>query len=447
MKKYIGDKYFYLSTLRLAIPCALSQLLISCSSIIDSIMVSSIGMVTAVGNARNVLMLRDYVSWGIEAGVIAFASQFFGAKEYKNMAKCQGACFALNIFVSILLIMLTFTVGDKLLLFYLNDLSILPDSLVYLKLVAISLIPLCLTMSIKCMFTAMHETKVTFNESLFYVAVNIVSKYLCIYVFKLGIIGVGVGALITESVCCIGFTIYTIITKPVFFTGLKDMFSFDFSFVKTLVLKILPIASDEILFGFGQSLFNKAYGMLGSSSVEAVYIASEILSLMMFVSWGYGEAVQISVATKLGRGRIDEAKDESRYHLLLSLIVGIVLGSCLIFGGPFFLSLYSVSDAHIYSVCQGLLFAYGIKILLRTVNYVMFCTLKAGGDTKIYNILDSGIMFAVGIPIAFISAYLGASNIIFVVLLCQIEQLIRLFFTLKRYNSYKWANNLTKLVH
>lgn len=447
MKKYIGDKYFYLSTLRLAIPCALSQLLISCSSIIDSIMVSSIGMVTAVGNARNVLMLRDYVSWGVEAGVIAFASQFFGAKEYKNMAKCQGACFALNSFIALLLILLTFTVGDKLLLFYLNDSSIINDSLIYLKYVAISLIPLCLTMSIKCMFTAMHNTKVTFIESLFYVIINIISKYICIYVLDLGIVGVGIGALITECTCCLGFTIYAIITKPVFFTGLKDMFDFDFSFLKMLILKILPIASDEVLFGFGQSLFNKAYGMLGSSSVEAVYIASEILSLMMFVSWGYGEAVQISVATKLGRGRIDEAKDESRYHLLLSLIVGLVLGSCLIFGGPFFLDLYSVSDSHIYSVCQGLLIAYSIKILLRTVNYVMFCTLKAGGDTKIYNILDSGIMFAVGIPIAFVSAYLGASNIILVVLLCQIEQLIRLFFTLKRYNSYKWANNLTKLVH
>lgn len=446
MRKYIGDKYFYLNVLRLAIPCALSQLLLCCSSIIDSIMVSSIGMVTVVGNAYNVIMLRDYLSWGIEAGVVIFGSQFFGAKDYKNMAKCQGTCLILNLAVVFVLIVATFTVGDKLLLFYLNDLEILPYSLTYLKYVSISLIPLCLTRSIRCMYQSMHKTKVTFVESIAYVLINILTKYIFIYVLKMGIVGVGIATLIIEILCCLGFSLYALITKPVFFKGFKQMFDFDINFVKPVVKKIWPIASDEILFGFGTSLFNKAYGILGSGSIEAVYISSQVLSLMMFVTWGYGEAVSILVGSKLGMGRIDEAKEESRYHLLLATIVGLVLGSCLIFGGPSLLKLYNVSDSTVYSVCLGLLYAYSIKVLLRTINYVMFCTLKAGGDTKIYDLLDSGIMYAVGIPIAFLSPYLGANDIVLVVLLCQIEQLVRLIFTLKRYNSYKWANNLTTLV-
>ena len=73
----------------------------------------------------------------------------------------------------------------------------------------------------------------------------------------------------------------------------------------------------------------------------------------------------------------------------------------------------------------------------------MFCTLKAGGDSKAYNLLDAGIMYTVGIPIAFIGVFMGIKDIVLLVLLCQIEQIIRCFLTLKRYNSYKLANNLT----
>jgi Na+-driven multidrug efflux pump len=55
-------------------------------------------------------------------------------------------------------------------------------------------------------------------------------------------------------------------------------------------------------------------------------------------------------------------------------------------------------------------------------------------------------MFTVGIPIAFAGVYFGMKDVALLVLLCQIEQVVRFFLTLKRYNSYKWANNLTELV-
>ncbi len=78
---------------------------------------------------------------------------------------------------------------------------------------------------------------------------------------------------------------------------------------------------------------------------------------------------------------------------------------------------------------------------------MIFCTLKAGGDSRIYNLLDSGIMYVVGLPIAYAAVYFGLKNIVLVVLLCQIEQVVRLILCLRRYNSYKWAINLTETVN
>ena len=445
-RKYIGDEDFYKKVLRVALPCALSQLLLSCRSILSSIMVSSIGMVTAVGNAVNVLNLHDYLLWGIEAGAALFGAQFFGAKQYKNMARTQGLFLMLSMLNAAFWIFITFIFGDRLLLFYLNDPEILPYSWTYLKYVMISVIFMCLSLSFKCMYQAMHRTRITFIMSLSYVVCNILCDYLFIFVFQKGVAGAGMAILVSEFICAAAIFLYTLKTKPVFFMGFREMFSFDFSFIKPFIQKVLPIAFNEMLFGFGQSLFNKAYGMLGSSSMEVIYIGSEILSLALFVVWGYGEAVSILTGTLLGRGRIEEAKEESRYHLGLSFVTGTALWLFMVLLSPFFLHLYHI-DPSSYSACRSLLAVYGFKAFLRVFTYVMFCTLKAGGDSRIYNLLDSGIMYTIGIPIAFLGVYLGIKNIVLLVLLCQIEQVVRFVLTLKRYNSYKWANNLTRLVN
>lgn len=447
LRNYIGDEDFYKKVFRVALPCALSELLISSRNIIISIMVSSIGMVTAVGNAHNVLNLHNYLLWGIEAGAALFGAQFFGAKQYHNMARTQGIFLVIAFINVIFWNLIVFIAGDELLLFYLNDPEIVKYSLSYLKLVMPSLFFMVVTMSFKCMFQAMHKTKVTFAESLAYVVLNIFNNYLFIFVFDFGITGAGIASIVTEILCVTGMVTYTLKTKPVFYLGFSKMFTLDYGFIRPFVEKIIPIGFNEILFGFGQSLFNKAYGMLGTSSMEAIYIGSEILSLALFVVWGYGAAVSILVGTLLGEGRIEQAKIESKYHLGTAFVVGLILWGFMVGFSPVFLKLYNINDPVIYDASTKLLMVYGFKAFLRVFTYVMFCTLKAGGDSKIYNLLDSGIMYAVGIPIAFIGVYVGIEDVVMLVLLCQIEQVVRFFLTLKRYNSYKWANNLTKLVN
>ena len=447
IRDYIGDEIFYRRVLRVALPLALTHLLLSCRSIIASIMVSSIGMVTAIGNASNVLNLHNFLLWGIEAGASLFGAQFFGAKQYKNMARTQGLFIVSSLLYTFIWIAVSFLYGDKILLFYLNDESIMRYSLVYMRYVMVSLVFLCITLSFKCMFQAMHLTKVAFIESAIYVILNIFNYYLFIFVFQKGIEGAGMASLLTEIICCIGMVAYTVYKKPVFFFGVGEMFRFEASFISPFFAKVLPIAFNEILFGFGQSLFNKAYGMLGSESMEAIYIGSEIFTLALFAVWGYGEAVSILVGTLLGKGRIEQAKEESKFHLALSFVIGLILWAFMVLFSPVFLKLYNISDPATYTSCERLLAVYGFKAFLRVFTYVMFCTLKAGGDSKIYNVLDSGIMYTVGIPIAFAGVYMGMKDVVLLVLLCQIEQVVRFFLTLKRYNSYKWANNLTELVN
>ena len=205
-RNYIADKDFYLKVFRVAFPIALSHLLLSCRSIISSIMVSSIGMVTAIGNASNIIYLHDYLLWGIEAG----AAQFFGAKQYRNMARTQGIFLIMALLNAVFWIFAVYLFGDKLLLFYLDDPEIAFYSLQYLRYAVISLLFMCVTISFKCMYQSMHMTRLTFIESAIYVCLNIINNCLFIFVFDLGIKGAGLSLLATEMICCFGMFIYTL---------------------------------------------------------------------------------------------------------------------------------------------------------------------------------------------------------------------------------------------
>jgi Na+-driven multidrug efflux pump len=56
-------------------------------------------------------------------------------------------------------------------------------------------------------------------------------------------------------------------------------------------------------------------------------------------------------------------------------------------------------------------------------------------------------MYLIGIPIAFISVgILDIKSVVVVLLLCQIEQVVRFFITINRYRSNKWAIDLTKII-
>lgn len=443
---YIGDRAFYSKTFRVTFPLAMTMLLSSCMSIIDSIMVSSIGMVTAVGNASQVMTLSNGISWGITSGIAIFASQFFGAKQFEKMGKTFGLSVILSLANAFLWIIVTYTFGSQLMLFYLNDPEVLRHSLKYLQIAVFAEIPLALNNSIGLMYRSEHNTKLSFIMSILGAGFNIFFNYLFIYVIQIGVVGAALGTLIAQSMVFACYVIYLFKDRPRFLMG-RANFEFNMDFIKPIFARILPLIVNETLFGFGMTLFVKAFGLLGTQSMDAYYVANQIFNLFLFLVHGYGSAVSILIGTRLGEGRIELAKTEAKYQLGLGFILAVILVLIMLGLQQPLLELYHVDNQTVEAMCKGLLNVLAFKVFMRMFNFLMFSTLKAGGDAKIMNFLDSGIMYLVGIPIAFMSVTVFAiDSIVVVLMLCQSEQIIRFFLTYRRYHSGIWAKDLTKMI-
>ena len=448
LDKYIGDKEFYRKTIVVAVPLAMQLLLASCMSIVDMMMVASIGMVSAVGNAGQLLILNDGISWGIVSGVAMFAAQFYGGKQEKNLKKTFGLGIIMGLSVSSFWVLISWLFGSQILYFYLPDQEVLVHSVNYLNIAILSTLPFAINNSFTALFRSMHKTKITLYISIVGAISNVSLNYIFIFVMDMGVAGAALGTLLSQILVSLIYVIYSVKTKQMFMGSFSEIFKLDNKFVKPIVKKMTPLIINETFFGFGVTLFVKAFGVLGTAGMDAYYIANQIFNLFIFAVHGYGGAISILIGTRLGQGRLELAEKESNYQLFLGACLSVAMIVAMVLLAEPLLALFAITDPIIYNLALGCLYVLGIKVLLRMFNYIMFSTLRAGGDSKILNFLDSGLMYLVGIPLAFISVYwFKIESIVFVLLICQIEQLVRLLFTYKRYKSRKWVQDLTKLIN
>lgn len=451
LRRYIGTSDFYRSTARIAIPLALQSALMSCQSMIDTLMVSWIGKVSAVGTAAQIDTLSSMISYGCIGGISIFASQFYGAEDDRNLKKCTGLGLCLVMTNALLWFTAATFFGKQILSFYMKDPAVVSDGLLYLNISRFTLILSGCSFIISNMFRSTGQPRVALRISILTTLCNVSLNYLLIFGIgpfpELGIRGAALATLLAQLIACSVLISYAKISHQKFLGSFSEMFGLSLSFVRPVLERIFPLILNETAFGFGQTLFIKAFGYLGKEQMDAYYVGNQIFNLMTFIIYGYGNSVQILLGQKLGRGMIKEAREECDNHIGLAFVLSCILVSFLIIFAKPMVRLFALQDPAIEQLAVMIVRVFAVKASMRLYNFMIFCILRSGGDAKVIQFLDSGLEWLVGLPCAFLCVkVLGMTNIAVVLLITQLEQLIRLIFGMKRVRSYQWANDLTQLV-
>lgn len=451
MKKFFAPFSFYKKAGSIAVPLALQSILSSSMGIVDSLMVSWIGMVSAVGTATQLDTLAITVSFGAVSGTGIFCAQFFGAKDYKNLKRSFGLSLVLSFMIGLFFMLISSFFGSQIIKFYLNDSNVIKYGGMYLNILKFSFIPTSVSFAFSYVYRAIHNTKVPLFISIVTMITAIILKYFLIFgTFgfpKLGVEGAAYSTLIAQVLGLVIHIIFAIKTNQPFMGSIKEMFGFDTKFVKSIMKRISPLIFNELMFGFGSTLFIKAFGSLGTNSMEAYYVGSKISDIFFFVVMGISNATAVMVGNTLGSGDIEKAKEDGNYFIGMAAILAVISTiSIIIFAAPM-VSVFGLKDPVVFSNAVAIVRVFSIRVSLRLFIVIVFASLRAGGDSKVLTFLDSGIMWSVGLPLAFFAVnILKIQEIYLVFLFIQLEQLIRVSLGLIRYKSGKWAVNLTKTV-
>ena len=449
-QKYFTNKIFYQKVSTVAVPLALQLLLASAMGIIDTIMVSWINEVSAVGTAAQIDALNSTICYGAIGGISIFSAQFFGAKDYLQLKKTFGLSLFFSFFNAFFWFLICTLFSEMFMSFYISDMHVIQSGVLYLNIMKFSIIPSSIAFAFNYMYRSIQRTDIPLKISIICVIENALINYGLIFgafgLPKMGIEGAALGTCISQTTSLLFYIIYSVKTKQPFIGAFTEMFSIPKELIVNIYRKVLPLFINEVLFGFGSTLFIKAFGVLGKDSMDVYYVGNQICNIFMFIVYGYGSAISALLGERLGQGKIEKAYEEGHYFVGLSFVLSIIFVCFMIVFAPVMVSIFALPDSRLTHMAILVVYANALKLSMRLFNFMIFSILRSGGDSKYISFLDSGILWIVGIPLAFFCVHiLGIKNIALVLAIVQMEQLVRMILGMKRFYMGIWAKDLTKL--
>ena len=145
---------------------------------------------------------------------------------------------------------------------------------------------------------------------------------------------------------------------------------------------------------------------------------------------------------KLGEGKPDLAYVMSKKIIVAGLIIGLLLGGGVILAGDSILGLFDFTPEGA-AYAKKILIVYGAALWLALYNAMHITgTLRGGGDTRFAMFTETGTVWLIGVPLAFITSLYLHWPIYIAVLAVKSEEVVKAIILTKRYFSKKWLKNV-----
>ena len=439
----------YLSELRkIAGPIIIQQLMFSGLNMLGVIFVGQKGdeAVAAVGLAGQIAFILNLVHFGIISGAAMFTAQFWGKRDIHNLRRVLGLCLMLAISASSIFFSLSQFLSSQLLSIYSKDQAVIEIGAGYLRIFSWTFLFFAVTFSYSLVMRSTGEVKLPTAVSVGALTISTVLSYSLIFgkfgLPELGIQGAAVAAVAARALECVTLLLIAYARKSPVAASLAELTGFDRKFISRVIKPMLPVILNEVFWSLGITTYNVIYARIGTTSFAAMNIVGTIEQVAFVLFFGISSATSVLVGNNIGAGHEDKAHAYAGHSLYLAAIGGAFTGVLLHFVKTPVLALYNVSPEVIRNA-SNILTVMSFFIWMRVSNMtIVLGILRAGGDTRFSLFLDGIIIWIVGVPMAYLAAFVLDLPVYFVYLFAMSEEAAKYILGIMRYRSRKWINNL-----
>ena len=413
--RYIGDKAFYKSVLTLLIPIIIQQFITSFVSLLDNVMVGSLGTeaISAASIANQVMMVFNLAVFGGMSGASIFGAQFFGKGDMDGMRHTFRFKLFFGALVSAAAIVIYLLFGEGFIDSFLKgesnggDLALtLKSGCSYLYIMLWGLPPFALVQIYAGTLRESGETRAPMFAGICAILTNLAGNWILIFgnlgAPKLGVEGAAIATVISRYVELAIVAVYTHrhSDKYVFIAGAYKSLYVPGKLVKRISRTAAPLLVNEILWSLGMTFINQFYSSRGLNAVAALNINGTAFNLFCVIMFAMGSAVSIMVGQRLGAGKIEEARDVDRKLIFLTEVIHVIIGAAVILAAPLIPRLYNVSE-EVRDLTRQLLIIVGLSLPIHSFAHVTYFTIRSGGRTVITFFFDAFYTWAVTVVLAF----------------------------------------------
>jgi putative MATE family efflux protein len=444
-----GNKY-YKSMLAIAIPVSIQSLFQAALSVIDQIMVGHLGenSIAAVGLGSRLPFIFLVSLAAIGSTTSIMISQFWSKKDNKNISRSIGGNLIFGIILTILFGTISLFLSINVLTFYSSDSKVIHLGAGYLKIIAVGYIPMLIITIYAAVLRSTEKVKATMYAGILAILMNTALNYVLIFgklgFPELGFYGTAYATTITRFVEAALLIFATYYKKMPGMYKLNEMFAFSEVFLKQIILIAAPLMINEFLWALGDSMYSMVYGRMGTNEVAAMTLTYPMQSLSIGLFAGVSSAAGIMIGNKLGSNENALAYEYSKKYVKLGFIGSIIFGGCMVLIAKIYMLLFNVS-AELKNTTIKILIVFGLVLFIKVTNMILGGgILRSGGKTKYTLYLDILGTWVIGVPLGFVGAFVLKLPIVWVYLLINVEELVRLIIGLKIMVSKKWMKNITE---
>ncbi|AGC68962.1 multidrug resistance protein NorM [Thermoclostridium stercorarium subsp. stercorarium DSM 8532] len=438
-RKYIGDRSFYKMALTVAMPIMLQNFITNLVSMLDNLMVGALGteQMSGVSIVNQILFVFNLCIFGGLSGIGIFTSQFYGKNDDEGIRYT----LRMKLIIAVLITaaaMLLFTFYDD---FFINlflhevddsgDIALtLSFAKEYFRVILAGLVPFALS---QILASTLRETGNTFTPmtaGLAAVVINGVFNYLLIFgkagFPELGVTGAAIATVMSRFAEFVIQACYIFVkrAKYTYINGAFRSLKVPGKLFVSILAKGMPLLVNELLWSGGMTALSVAYSLHGISVVAAISIATSVINLFNIAFLSLGSSIGIIAGKSLGAGRHEEAVDNVRKMIALSLSVSVCVGVALYFTSGAIVNLFKTGEE------SKRLALYFIRVCsfvmpLNAFSNASYFTLRSGGKTIITFAFDSGILWLVSVPLAFSLYYVAGLPVKVIFPVIQFAEIIK----------------------
>lgn len=440
---------FWKKVLWIGVPVAVQNLINTLLNMIDTFMISNLGQdfVSAVGLANKVFFVFNLLMFGIISGASILTSQYFGSQDENGLNKSLGFSLILCTFGGVLFFVLTLTIPSQILSLFTKDSNLIKIGSKYLQTVSLSYLTTAISMCVTGFLKSINKTRAPMLVTFSCLFINLFFNYMFIFgkfgAPRLEVQGAAIGTVIARVVEITLLVIIVIFCKKSFKLSVRNMTSFNRSFLMKIIKISYPVIINEFMWGLGTTIYSVIYGHISSEVVAAMTISATFQDLAWVFLIGISNACAILVGNMLGASLFDEAEKAAANLLKAAVIFAAVLGITIYLTVDFYSALYTeITDlvrVYIKEVCL----IYAIVLPFKAFNSTNICgILRSGGDIMVCILLDVLGVWMIAIPGGLLAAFVFKLPIMWVYAFISLEEPIKMIFGYLRYKKKIWVRNV-----
>lgn len=447
----VTNKDLYGDIIRIAWPSFVELILTQLASMVDLMMVGSIGgsehaelgtmALSAVGltTQPKFLLMAAFIAMNTGVTAMVARSKGIGDKEKANLVVRQGMMFS---FLATLVISILGIIFSRQMVIFMGgeEEQVIAWATIYLQIQLAGFATMALTSTITASLRGVGDSKTSMIYNLIANAVNVVFNWLLIY-GNLGFPEMDVAGASLATV--IGQLVAFIMAMTVILRGngflkleLKKGFLPHPQTLEDLLNIGIPSMIEQLLMRVGLIIFSITVASLGTVAFATHQVCMNIQALSFMTGQAFAVSATTLMGQSLGRHRTDMAQAYCSRTQRLGIGVGLILTVLFVtLGGPI-VSLYNSSSEVIEMGTQIMLVVAFVQPF-QASQFILAGGLRGAGDTKATAVIITltTMILRPGLAIILVREGFGIYGA-WVAL--ALDQLLRSLLVYLRYRSGKW---------